>query len=493
MIRRAIETIKTAEAIKTIEVIKRITVKQITKRCLPVLMAAAVLLPGMMEMTAGTCLEAFAQEVERIGPGGQTANVQEVKTQTSGNQVNPVPSNQISANAPASQVGGVNQAQNPVSVNNSGELKGVWISYLEWEKLPKGEAEFKQAVDGMMDNCVNWGLNAIFLHAHSHTDAMYPSQILPWSKFASGVQGVSPGYDPFGYFVEAAHARGLQVHAWFNPYRVTGYHMSWDDVSPYGPVKQWLTDDTTANDRYVLLHDGEYYLNPASPEVRVFLALTVREVLEKYPIEGVHFDDYFYPNVKDDDPARWFDWPEYAASGSTLSIADWRRENVSQLVSLVYQTVKAVRPDAVFGVSPQGVIGNLRSNTGMYVDIDRWLSSEGMVDYIMPQLYWGFEAKTSSKQPASHAFAPNLNSWITLKNKGNVKLYLGLGLYRAGTNVADHNDVSEWLRYNDIMKRQVEMARATGQVSGFCFFSYSSFLEATSAAEVQNLLPLLKQ
>ena len=162
MIRRAIETIKTAEAIKTIEVIKRITVKQITKRCLPVLMAAAVLLPGMMEMTAGTCLEAFAQEVERIGPGGQTANVQEVKTQTAGNQVNPVPSNQIPANAPTSQVGGVNQAQNPVSMNNSGELKGVWISYLEWEKLPKGEAEFKQAVDGMMDNCVNWGLNAIF-------------------------------------------------------------------------------------------------------------------------------------------------------------------------------------------------------------------------------------------------------------------------------------------------------------------------------------------
>ena len=109
MIRRAIETIKTAEAIKTIEVIKRITVKQITKRCLPVLMAAAVLLPGMMEMTAGTCLEAFAQEVERIGPGGQTANVQEVKTQTAGNQVNPVPSNQISAKMPRqsrfSQVG----------------------------------------------------------------------------------------------------------------------------------------------------------------------------------------------------------------------------------------------------------------------------------------------------------------------------------------------------------------------------------------------------
>lgn len=425
-------------------------------------LAAILFLSGMM---LANPMEAAALTVEKIGPGGEKSEA----TASSLPSVNPV-----------------------IPADSSQELKGVWISYLEWEKLPKEEAAFKQAVNTMLDNCTAWGLNAIFLHAHSHTDAMYPSQILPWSKFASGTQGISPGYDPFGYFVEAAHSRGLQVHAWFNPYRITGYHMRWDDVSPYGPVKQWLSDGTTENDRYVLLHEGEYYLNPAIPEVRVFVALTVREVLEKYPVEGIHFDDYFYPNVEDNDPEKWFDRPEYEISGSTLSIADWRRENVSQLVSLVYQTVKGARPEAVFGISPQGVIGNLRSNTGMYVDIDRWLSGEGMVDYIMPQLYWGFEAKTSSKQPASHAFGTNLESWIGLKNKGKVKLYLGLGLYRAGTNVADHNEVSEWLRYNDIMKRQVETARATNQVSGFCFFSYSSFLEETSKAEVQNLVPLLK-
>lgn len=447
-------------------------IKNLCHKRLPALLAAAALLSGM---ALAHPMEAAALTVERIGPGGEQSGTAALGTE-----------NGLTTT--------VRLDENAVPLaEGSQEIKAVWISYLEWEKLPKEEAAFRQAVDTMMDNCVDWGLNAIFLHAHSHTDATYPSQILPWSKFASGVQGISPGYDPFGYFVEAAHARGLQVHAWFNPYRITGYHMRWEDVSPYGPVKQWLSDDTTANDRYVLLHDGEYYLNPAIPEVWVFVALTVREVLEKYPIEGVHFDDYFYPNVKDDDPARWFDRPEYEISGSTLSIADWRRENVNQLVSLVYQTVKGVRPEAVFGVSPQGVIGNLRSSTGMFVDIDRWMISQGMVDYIMPQLYWGFEAKTSSKQPASHAFNQNLASWIELKNKGNVKLYLGLGLYRAGTNVADNNEVSEWLRYNDIIKRQVEAARATGQVSGFGFFSYSSFLEETAAAEVQNLLPVLKQ
>ncbi len=372
------------------------------------------------------------------------------------------------------------------------ELHGVWISYLEWNKMPKTQAEFQQAADVMLDWCVNWGMNAVFLHAHSHTDAAYPSDILPWSKFVSGVQGQNPGFDPFGYFVNAAHARGLQVHAWFNPYRVTGYLMGWDEVSANNPAKQWLTDQTAENDRWVLQHEGEYYLNPSIPQVRELVAASVREVLAKYDVEGIHFDDYFYPAVDDQNPAAWFDLPEYIQSGSQLSAANWRRENVNQLVSLVYATVKEVKPSAVFGISPQGYLGNVRSDTSLFIDIDRWMESAGYVDYIMPQLYWGFEAKTSDGQPASFAFHENLASWIGLKNKGSVKLYLGLGMYRAGTDVKDNNQVSEWLRCDDIMKRQVEAGRASGQVSGYCFFSYSSFLEETSAREVANLVPVLK-
>ena len=128
----------------------------------------------------------------------------------------------------------------------------------------------------------------------------------------------------------------------------------------------------------------------------------------------------------------------------------------------------------------------------MFIDIDHWMESEGYVDYIMPQLYWGFEAMTSERMPAEFAFGQNLESWISLKKKGNVTLYLGLGMYRAGTDVKDNNEVSEWLRYQDIIKRQVDAGRASGQVSGFCFFSYSSFLEETSANEVANLIPVLK-
>ncbi len=372
------------------------------------------------------------------------------------------------------------------------ELKGVWISYLEWQTMPKTQAEFQKAADAMLDRCVSWGMNAIFLHAHSHTDAAYPSDILPWSKFVSGVQGTNPGYDPFGYFVQAAHQRGLQVHAWFNPYRVTGYQMSWDEVSEQNPAKRWLQDQDPSNDRWVLLQGGQYYLNPSIPQVQDLVVSSVQEVLEKYQVEGIHFDDYFYPSVDDTRETAWFDKPEYDASGSTLSIADWRRENVSQLVSKVYSRVKAVDPNVVFGISPQGYLENLRSDAGMFVDIDRWMTSAGYIDYIMPQLYWGFEAKTSKGSPAPYAFDQNLSSWIDLKKKGPVTLYLGLGMYRAGTDVSDHNEVSEWLRCDDILKRQVESARATGQVSGCCFFSYSSFLEEAASKEVANLIPVLK-
>lgn len=372
------------------------------------------------------------------------------------------------------------------------ELKGVWISYLEWEKLPKTEAEFKTAADEMLDNCISWGMNAVFLHAHSHTDAMYPSGLLPWSKFVSGTQGADPGFDPFGYFVQAAHQKGLQVHAWFNPYRVTGYRMSWEQVSPKSPAKQWLTDQNPDNDRWVLVQGGEYYLNPAVPQVQDLVVSSVREVLGKYNVEGIHFDDYFYPSVNDGAESTWFDRPEYEQSQSDLSIADWRRENVSRLVARVYAAVKEMRPDAVFGISPQGYLPNLRSDTGMFTDIDRWMASDQYVDYIMPQLYWGFEAKLSDQSPAPFAFRENLASWIRLKQTGPVKLYLGLGMYRAGTDVADNNPVSEWLLNQDILKRQVEHARTTGQVSGYCFFSYSSFLEETSAGEVGNLVPVFR-
>ncbi len=373
--------------------------------------------------------------------------------------------------------------------SNGDELKGVWISYLEWEKLPKERKSFEKAVDQMFDNVKSWGMNAVFVHVRSHSDAMYPSKYYPWSKFASGAAGKDPGYDPLDYMIKAAHARGLKFHAWLNPYRITGYLMSWDEVPDSSLAKQWF--DGGAGGRRVLNHDGAWYYNPSFPEVRELVTKGVEEIVENYQVDGIHFDDYFYPALDDNSTSRCFDLPEYLTSGSELSAANWRRANVNQLVAETYRTVKSVNPSVVFGISPQGYVKHLRNNQECFADIDTWMSTEGYIDYIMPQIYWGFETRTADGDPAPYAFENNLKTWIDLKKKGNVKLYLGLAAYRAGTDTKDYTGVSEWLRRDDILKRQIEAGRQSGQVSGYCFYSYSSFLEEAAGKEVKNLLPVL--
>ncbi len=334
-------------------------------------------------------------------------------------------------------------------------------------------------------------MNAVIVHVRSHFDAMYPSDYYPWSVFASGTQGVDPGYDPLKYMVTAAHKRGLEFHAWLNPYRVTGYGCYWDQVAASSPAKVWLSDSDPSNDRWVLCQKGDYYLNPSIPEVRQMVVDGVKEIVSNYDVDGVHFDDYFYPAVKDSDPSLWFDKPEYDASGSSMSIADWRRNNVNLLVQDVYAAVKEIDPDVVFGISPGGNVDNLRRNDSTFADIDTWLSKPGYVDYIMPQLYWGFERRDSAGNIASYAYENNLKIWSSLAAKGNAKLYIGLNMANAGCDVFDNNLISEWLQCNDVIARQVLTARAAGTVDGFAFFRYDMFNKSAAQNEVANLKKIL--
>ncbi len=371
------------------------------------------------------------------------------------------------------------------------ELRGVWISYLDWEEMPSDFEAFKNHVDAMMDRCVNLHMNAVFVHVRPDADAMYPSEYFPWSRFVTGTQGQDPGYDPLAYLIQSAHARGLQFHAWVNPFRVTGYHNTWEQVSQNHPAKQWLSDEDPSNDRFVLFQDGNYYLNPAVLQVQELIVNGVLEIVERYEVDGIHFDDYFYPQVADEDPNRWFDRPEYEASKSSRSIGDWRRENVSSLVRQVYEGIKERKPQVQFGISPEGYLKHLRGEERLFTDVDLWIREEGYIDYIMPQIYWGFEQKTADKSPAPFAFSPNLKAWTELTKNSHVRLYLGLAMYKTGTDTADHNEISEWIRYDDIMKRQVEAGRATGLVDGYCFYAYRSFQESNRQKEVEHLLEVL--
>ena len=374
----------------------------------------------------------------------------------------------------------------------SQELRGVWISYLDWEKLPADENGFKAGVDQILDRCVELKMNAVFVQVRPDADAMYPSEYFPWSRFVTGTQGKDPGYDPLAYFVQAAHRRRLQFHAWINPYRVTGYLNRWNQVSEQSFVRQWLSDSDITNDRWVLKHNGEYYLNPAVEEVRWRIIEGVREIVEHYDVDGIHFDDYFYPEVNNEDENKWFDKPEYDASGSSSNISDWRRENINQLIQEVYQAVKSTKPHVQFGISPEGYVEHLRSDNRLFADVDTWMSQDGYVDYIMPQIYWGFEHKLSDGSPAPFAFSNNLKTWIQLKKKGNTRLYLGLAMYKTGSGSTDNNAVPEWLRRNDIIKRQVQEGRESGQISGYCFYAYSSFQEPACQEEVANSMKVFQ-
>lgn len=371
------------------------------------------------------------------------------------------------------------------------ELRGTWISYLDWERLPKEEQAFRREVDQMMDRCLEIGMNTVFVHAHSHSDSYYlKSSYFPTSSFIRELTASSPDFDPFQYMLDAAHARGLEFHAWFNPYRVTGYLVRWQDIPADSLIKQWW--NAGDKQRNVLLHDGQYYLNPSSEEVLETIVAAIRELVENYDVDGVHFDDYFYPELDDSSVLRSFDRTDYEASGSTKTLTQWRRDNVSRLVYRVHQTIKGLRPNVSFGVSPQGYVTHLRSDSKLFVDIDEWMRSDAYVDYIMPQLYWGFEARTSDGKTAPYAFENNLKTWIDLKKQGPVKLYIGLALYKGGSAQKDGNAISEWLAHDDIIAREVETARASGQVSGFGFYSYQSFTTEQCAREVENLLKVLQ-
>ena len=371
------------------------------------------------------------------------------------------------------------------------EVRGVWFSYHEWKEAPSGKKEFTAYADEVMDNLVELKMNTIYVHVRADADAMYPSDIFPWSKFITGTQGEDPGYDPFDIMVDAAHEHGIRIHAWINPYRITNKDNTWEEVSLDNPARIWYFSGEPGIDRLVLLQDGQYYFNPSKYEVRELIKSGVKEILDNYDVDGIHMDDYFYPVLNDGDKTRWFDYPEYTASSSNLTATEFRRENVNMLLRDLYSMVKEKDESIEFGISPAGNLDNLYSDSQYFADVEKWMSEDGYVDYVIPQLFWGFETKLQNKKAAPWAYKNNLSRWTKLHQNSDVALYIGLPMYLAGTDVYDNNKTSEWLRHDDIISRQVTTARKNKDVSGFVFFSYNSFFKDESTAEVENLMKII--
>lgn len=353
------------------------------------------------------------------------------------------------------------------------ELRGMWITFFELGGMFDSKEGFKTEFEKALDKCKEYKLNAVYVHVRSHSDAYYPSEYYTWSKYCSGIkgtQGKAPDFDVLEYMIEAAHSRKIEFHAWINPYRVLADSTDLAELSDLNPAKVWLSDETASNDTWVREANGGLYMNPSVPQVQELVINGIREIVSKYDVDGIHFDDYFYPTQEES-----FDESEYVAYQSTvwgtaLSLADWRRANVNALVGQVYSVIKSIDTDCIFGISPMASINN--NYYTVYADVAAWVNG-GYIDYIMPQLYFGFEYPSEESR-----FDSLLNQWSDLVKGKNVKLYTGLGAYRIGSTEQDH---IEWSQNDDMLARQITCTRKDECCDGFVIYSYSTFFAAGEA------------
>ncbi len=361
------------------------------------------------------------------------------------------------------------------TATDTGEIRAVWIYYSELSMQSVGggtKAAFESKAKEMTRNIREAGLNTVILHVRPFCDAFYPSEIFPWTAYLTGTQGAAVAYDPLAVFLECAKAEGLSVQGWFNPYRVL-LSKDWDALAETNPAKIWYEAGETEN---LLLTDTGIYLNPASEKAQALILDGVRELLTKYALDAVHIDDYFYPTT---DPAA--DEAQYAAyreNGGTLSLADWRRENVSNFVSGLYSTVKAVRPEAKVVISPGG---DIRKNyETLYADVERWAREPGFLDVLMPQLYYGFEN-------ASRPFSDTAAAWADLPLADGVALCFGLAAYKCGKeDKYAGTGKAEWQQHTDILTRQLTLCRTLPHYAGFAIYSYSSVFSENSTENAKK-------
>lgn len=368
------------------------------------------------------------------------------------------------------------------------ELRAVWISYLEFSNKGYTESQFKKEIDEMFDKSVDLKMNAVIVQVRPMGDALYDSDYFPWSVYVSGKQGKDPGFDPLDYMVEAAHERGLEFHAWLNPYRVTLNTTDYNTLSEDNPARIWHEDSSTKNDRNVLKFGSNLYYNPASTEVQDMIVSDITNIVNNYDVDGIHFDDYFYPSLGSSYKSN-FDYKEYNtykdkatdAGKTPMAIDAWRRNNVSTLVRNVYESIKEIDSSVEFGISPHGNISNLMAKDRYYVDVETWLSKDGYIDYIAPQIYWSFTHKICP-------FDETVQRWLDIRTSDSVSMYIGIANYKAKASLSDD---PEWKKADDELKRQVEYSRDTGSVDGFFFFRYDFFFKEALQVEVDNLMDIL--
>lgn len=355
------------------------------------------------------------------------------------------------------------------------EMRGVWVATVANLDYPKAQTTdawtLRTEFDEVLDNCEDMGFNTIFFQARPSGDALYKSSIYPWSKYLTGTQGTAPSdeFDPLAYAVSESHKRGIQLHAWINPYRVTNSSndndkLAWNNPAVLRPDLV-LTDST-----------GKMYLNPGEADSIDYILNGIREIVENYDVDGIHLDDYFYPSSGFDDSAAYYKYQDQYPDKS-----QWRRNMVNTLVSCARNAVKEINSNCMFGISPSGIWANSNNTPGgsetngsssyhsLYADTKLWVE-EGYLDYILPQIYW-HNGHTAAD------YNTLVQWWAEVCAPTNVKLYIGEAAYKAASG-----SESAWKGQSGVneLRSHIESTRQSQYVGGYSMFEYSSFMGNSS-------------
>ncbi len=355
----------------------------------------------------------------------------------------------------------------------SKRMNGIWISQFDLQPIfvdggkQRPKDVYTRLAKTMISNLAASGFNTIFLQVRPNGDSMYESEYFPTSQYVAGSFGGTLSYDAIDLFVTIAKDAGFEIHAWINPYRLcTPAQM---EQGGKGKLLEWYNE--SLGRRIKLGTDGKLYLDPSYPEATQLICDGAREILEKYDFDGIHIDDYFYPTSFDLD-----DNVEFAASGYS-SKSEFRIANTNATVKALYDTVHQFS-GKVFGVSPAGNIHTLASK--YYIDVYEWCGNLGYIDYILPQLYFGFENSTAP-------FNTILMAWANAVKYESIDLYIGLAAYKSEAASKGELDTYagatgkyEWQNNKDILKRQVIAIDNNEVADGFCIYTYSSFFNPIS-------------
>lgn len=295
--------------------------------------------------------------------------------------------------------------------------KGIWLSYIDLEPMLTGKTEeaFEASFRTACENISSVGCNTVYVQVRPFGDALYSSELYPASKYITGNVGQAGAFDPLKIMCDIAHEYKLSLHGWINPLRCENEE-NFSCIDSRYKIKQWYENSDSEDKIKQVEGDTHLWLDPAYEEVRKLIADGAREIAENYDVDGIHYDDYFYPTTDKD-----FDSSCYKEKSGGRSLEEWRRENISEMVREIYSAVKSVDESIQVGISPQGNIENNYNN--MYADVSLWGSEEGYADYIEPQIYFGYENPVKP-------FLQTVKDWQGIVTNDKIRLVIGLGAYK---------------------------------------------------------------